>query len=86
MLFCGTPCQAQALRLFLRREYARLIITDLVCYGVPSPGIWGDYVKYLEKKHHGKMTDFSFRDKRAHDHGHSCAYVIEGREHVGSLF
>lgn len=63
VLFCGTPCQAQALRLFLGQKYDKLILADLVCYGVPSPGIWGDYVKYLESRHHGKMTDFSFRDK-----------------------
>lgn len=86
VLFCGTPCQGQALRLFLNREYDRLLITDLVCYGVPSPGIWGDYVKYLEKRRHGKMTDFSFRDKRAHNHGHTYAYMINGREYTGPLF
>ena len=84
-LFCGTPCQARALRLFLDQEYDKLIIVDLVCYGVPSPGIWDDYVRYLEKKHHGKMTDFSFRDKRAKDHGHSYAYVIGGAEYTGPL-
>lgn len=86
VLFCGTPCQVQALRLFLRQEYEKLILADLVCYGVPSPGIWGDYVKYLESKYHGKMTDFSFRDKRARDHGHTCAYVIDGMEYAGSLY
>lgn len=86
VLFCGTPCQAHALRLFLGQEYEKLIIVDLVCYGVPSPGIWHDYVKYLERKNHGKMTDFSFRDKRAQDNGQTCTYVISGREYVGSLY
>lgn len=86
VLFAGTPCQARALRLFLHREYDKLVVVDLVCYGVPSPGIWDDYVKYLEKKHHGKMTDFSFRDKRGRDHGHSYAYVINGMEYTGPLF
>lgn len=129
VLFCGTPCQAQALRLFLnqsvfsrekgseeespsakgaafseetgssqRSDYdssfdsdqqpefgSRLIIADLVCYGVPSPGIWGSYVKYLEHKHRGKMTGFSFRDKRNKDNGHTCAYTIDTREHAGPL-
>lgn len=86
VLFCGTPCQAQALRLFLGQEHDTLIVVDLVCYGVPSPGIWEDYVKYLEHRHQGKMTEFSFRDKRAQDHGHTCAYVINGEEYAGSLF
>ncbi len=86
VLFCGTPCQTEGLRLYLKQPYPRLILADLVCYGVPSPGIWGDYVKHLEEKHGGKMTDFSFRDKRMRDSGHTCAYVIDGQEYSGSLY
>ncbi|MCI9229921.1 MAG: 4Fe-4S binding protein [Lachnospiraceae bacterium] len=85
VLFCGTPCQAQALRLFLGRAYPKLIMADLVCYGAPSPGIWEAYVKSLERKRGGKMTAFSFRDKRAGDNGHTCAYVVDGREYARSL-
>lgn len=86
VLFCGTPCQASALRLFLNKSYSNLIIADLICYGVPSPGIWEAYVQYLEKKHKGKMTAFSFRDKRNRDNGHTCSYVIDGKEYAGSLY
>ncbi len=85
VLFCGTPCQAHALRLFLGKPYPKLIVADLVCYGAPSPGIWRSYVGYLERRRGGKMTAFSFRDKRAGDNGHTCAYVIDGREYTGSL-
>ena len=85
VLFCGTPCQAQALLLFLKREYPRLIVADLVCYGVPSPGLWRSFVKDLEGRHGGRMTDFSFRDKRNGDNGHTCSYRIEGVEYVHSL-
>ena len=59
---------------------------DLVCYGAPSPGIWSDYVKYLERKHHGTMTDFSFRDKRNRDNGHARSYRIGDQEYAGSLY
>lgn len=86
VLFCGTPCQAKALLLFLQKEYEKLIVIDLVCYGVPSPGIWMDYVRYLEKRHNGKMSSFSFRDKRNIDNGHMRSYIINGKEYVGSLF
>lgn len=90
VLFCGTPCQTRAVRLFFGQAfgsgYEGLILVDLVCYGVPSPGIWGDYVKYMERKRHGKMTDFSFRDKRARDSGHTCVSVISGREYAGSAY
>lgn len=85
VLFIGTPCQAQALRLYLGRAYDKLLTADLVCYGVPSPGIWKSYVKYLERKKRGKMTDFSFRDKRDRDNGHVCAYVIDNTEYAEKL-
>ena len=85
VLFCGTPCQAQALMLYLKKAYDRLIVADLVCYGVPSPGIWKDYVNYLECQHNGKMTSFSFRDKRNADNGHMCSYNIDGKEYVTAL-
>ena len=70
VLFCGTPCQVKGLQLFLKRAYDTLILVDLVCYGVPSPGLWEKYVHMLERRHKGKLTDFSFRDKRKKDHGH----------------
>lgn len=86
VLFCGTPCQAQALMLFLSRTYEKLIVVDLVCYGVPSPKVWKDYVRYLECKHKGKMSGFSFRDKRNADNGHMRTYVIDDVEYTDSLY
>ncbi|MCI8692387.1 MAG: 4Fe-4S binding protein [Lachnospiraceae bacterium] len=85
VLFCGTPCQVRALKLFLNKEYPQLLLAALICYGVPSPGIWDSYVKYLERKHGGKMTDFSFRDKRNRDNGHVRAYTIDGKEYADKL-
>lgn len=86
VLFCGTPCQAKGLMLYLKKSYPKLLVADLVCYGAPSPGVWRDYVKYLEKKRGGPVTDFSFRDKRMGDSGHTCAYVAGGKEYTGSLY
>ncbi len=86
VLFCGTPCQAHALRLYLKKEYSRLVTVDLVCYGVPSPGIWASYVKYLEQRHRGRLRDFSFRDKRNRDNGHSRSYRIDDVTYAGSLY
>lgn len=85
ILFCGTPCQVHALRRFVGKPYPRLLTADLVCYGVPSPGIWADYIKLLERKHGGTVTAFSFRDKRAGDNGHTRAYICGGREFAQDL-
>ncbi len=84
-LFCGTPCQAQALRLYLGRDYPTLLLAGLVCYGTPSPGIWEDYVKSLEKRHGARLTNFSFRDKRARDSGRTRAYTAGGQEYCAPL-
>ncbi len=86
VLFTGTPCQAAALLRYLNRSYERLIVVDLICYGVPSPGIWKDYVNSLERVYRGKMTDFSFRDKRNRDNGHTCSCIIGGREYAISFY
>ncbi len=45
VLFSGTPCQVSGLRLFLRKEYAGLLTVDFICHGVPSPGVWRNYLK-----------------------------------------
>lgn len=85
VMFCGTPCQARALKNYLKKDYSRLVIVDLICYGVPSPGIWNSYVKYLERKHKGRMTEFSFRDKRNRDNGHVRSYKIGNVEYTDFL-
>lgn len=82
VLFSGTPCQAEALRRFLGGEHPGLILVDLVCYGVPSPGVWSRYTAWLEKKHGGKLTGFHFRDKRDRNNGHTVSFRIDGRECV----
>lgn len=74
VLFIGTPCQAEALRLYLDQEYDRLIIADLVCYGAASPQIWKKYLCWLERRYGGKIEEYDFRDKRNRDHGHTVSW------------
>lgn len=64
VLFSGTPCQTAALRSFVgKKESVNLILIDIVCHGVPSPSIWKDYIKYLEKKNKTTFKVANFRDK-----------------------
>ena len=86
VMFVGTPCQCEGLKLYLDKEYENLLIVDLICYGVPSLGIWNKYVKYLENKFGGEMTSYSFRDKRNKDSGHTIACNINGKEHAWKLY
>lgn len=85
VMFTGTPCQCEGLKFYLGKEYENLLIVDLICYGVPSLGIWTKYVKHLESKFGGAMTSYSFRDKRNKDRGRTIACNINGKEHSWKL-
>lgn len=66
VLFSGTPCQTSGLRSYLKKikvDVDKLFIVDLVCHGVPAPYIWRDYLTYIERKKHKKVTSVDFRDK-----------------------
>ena len=66
VLFTGTPCQIAALRSFAEKQKCnceRLYCVDIVCHGTPNAQFWMEYVRYLEKKNHGKLVRFSFRYK-----------------------
>ncbi len=45
VLFSGTPCQCRGLRLFLNKEYDKLLIVDFICHGVPSAKVFKAYLK-----------------------------------------
>lgn len=60
VLYSGTPCQNAALRLFLGAPEANLVCVDVVCHGVPSPGVFG---RYLDETHSRPVRDLAFRDK-----------------------
>lgn len=64
VLFSGTPCQVGALNNYLGKEYDNLICIDLICHGVPSPGLWKKNIEYIEKELHTKIENVNFRCKK----------------------
>lgn len=86
VLFSGTPCQADALKRFLGRDYSNLFLIDLICNGVASPIIWKRYTRYLERKYKSKLISYSFRDKRNCDDGHTVAAMFECGEKTWSIY
>lgn len=60
--FSGTPCQIEGLRHYLKKDYENLILVDVVCRAVPSPGVWKKYIA-METERHGDMQSIRFRDK-----------------------
>ena len=80
--FVGTPCQVAGLRKFLRKEYDRLLTSDLVCHGVPSQKMFAAYKDWEERRHGGKIREFSFRNLKGW--GHSIEFSIEGPQPGGT--
>ena len=62
VLFTGTGCQINGLRMFLQKEYPNLLSVDVVCHGVPSPKLWRVYADFREAQH-GKLKSVNFRCK-----------------------
>lgn len=60
----GTPCQIEGLVHYLRKPYDKLVLIDVVCYGIPSPGMFSDYLAYMQKNIGGHFKKVLFREKR----------------------
>lgn len=65
VLFCGVPCQVNALLKFLPKSYDNLFTLELICHGVPSQKLFDKYIEYYEKKHKCKVLKYEFRSKKA---------------------
>lgn len=63
VLFSGTPCQVEGLRLYLRESYENLFTCDFICHGVPSPGLFTRHFKNIEKRDDAPIIHIDFRTK-----------------------
>lgn len=65
VLFSGTPCQVDAIKAFCRSiNTDKLILVDIVCFGIPGRKIWSDYLKSIETNFKSKIISVDFRDKK----------------------
>lgn len=62
VLFCGTPCQAAAVRSVLGTP-DNLLLCDFICHGVPSADWFKRYLLQMEKRYGAKATKVDFRSK-----------------------
>ena len=63
VLFSGTPCQVDGLYRYLGSRPENLITCDLVCHGVPSPGVWEDMAHSIEQRKGKGLQAVRFRNK-----------------------
>lgn len=64
VLFTGTSCQCNALKVFLKKDYEKLINCDILCHANPSQKIFKAYIQELERKKEKKIIDVEFRAKK----------------------
>ena len=65
LLFVGMGCQAAAFLKFAEESgfRDRVVVCDIICHGSPSPKLWKEYIAAQEKKHGGRVTYVTFKDK-----------------------
>ena len=62
VLFCGTPCQAAALKKMLVKDHEQLIVCDFICHGTPSIKMLQKWTHWIEQKY-GSVAHINFRSK-----------------------
>ena len=80
VLFTGTPCQNAGLKRYLietKTNTKNLYLCDILCYGVPSPLLWLEYVEFLQKNENSKINKFYFRPKIKGWHNHTQMAIFE---------
>lgn len=93
VMFTGTPCQIAGLKGFLRKEYDNLLTVEIVCHGVPSPGVWRKYIEDVKNstllatpsdfKSKPIITNINFREKQSNEYNWlEYGFVIHGKANL----
>ena len=85
VLFTGTPCQIAALCSYLGKEYENLLLMDIVCYSISSPGVWKQYLQHLQKIgkiNINQVSDIRFRDKSKYGYEYTLMTFYDDRKKV----
>lgn len=62
VLFTGMSCQVAGLKAYLGKQYDHLYCVDIICHGVPSPGVFRNYLKEIGID---TIQDIQFRNKES---------------------
>ncbi len=63
VLFCGTPCHVHGLLRYLGGPRAGLFTCDLICHGVPSGGLFAEWLGELSRRQGAEVRHVDFRPK-----------------------
>lgn len=70
VLFSGTPCQIAALKKYPGIRWKNVITMDVLCHGIPSPGVWKKYLKEMQEKY-GNIVRIIMRSKERYGQSQS---------------
>ena len=74
VLYCSSPCQIAALKLYLKSEYDNLVTIDFVCHGVGSQTLFDRSIRFIEQTKKVEIKKFIYRYKKAHASSHYYYY------------
>ena len=91
VLFFGTSCHVAGLYSLLdtkKIDCTNLLTVDLICHGVPSPELFSDYIKFINKKR--TVEKFEFRTKKLpwldNNENYGCTITYKnGRQEINTL-
>ena len=64
VMFTGTACQIAGLKNYLFNVNTdKLLLVDILCHGVPSPLLFSEYIKFVEKKRKKRVSAYYSRAK-----------------------
>ena len=64
VLFSGMPCQVAGLKMYLGRDYEKLICIDTICHSAPSPKVWNQFLLETERAAGSPVIRANFREKQ----------------------
>ena len=69
VLYSGTGCQLAGLKNYVGVNHEDLILVEMACHGVPSPGLFGEYIKRIERETGKQIKGYTFRNRNKHKKG-----------------
>lgn len=64
VLFSGAPCEADALRVFLNRDYDNLLVMSYICHGPTAPEVLRAFCETISKEKSSKIVSMNMRYKK----------------------
>lgn len=64
VMFSACPCQVDALKSYLGKDYENLITIDILCHGVPSQLAYSKFLDEVTNNNSKEIASVDFRDKK----------------------